>query len=72
VLQQTTKSIADISLCALQKTLNACGPLLINKEYLDLASASARGPQGGRGACLRNPDLETRAADVWDLVQSDQ
>jgi len=32
---------------ALQKTLNACGTLLINKKYLDLASASARGPQGG-------------------------
>jgi len=36
---------------ALQKTLNACGPLLINKKYLDLASASAHGPQGW----TRNP-----------------
>jgi len=29
-------------------------------------------PKGGRGPRLRNPDLETRAANVWDLVQSDQ
>ena len=38
-----------------------------------LCLASARCPQGGgRGLCLRNPNLETRAANVWDLVQSDQ
>ena len=29
-------------------------------------------PKGGRGPRLRNPDLETRVANVWDLVQSDQ
>ena len=30
-------------------------------------------PKGGvRGLRLRNPVLETRAANVWDLVQSDQ
>ena len=29
-------------------------------------------PKGERGPSLRNPDLETRAANVWDLVQSDQ
>jgi len=31
-----------------------------------------RDPQWGRGPRLRNSDLETRAANVWDLVQSDQ
>jgi len=29
-------------------------------------------PKGGRGLCLRNPDIETTAANVWNLVQSDQ
>jgi len=29
-------------------------------------------PKGGRGPRLRNPDLETRAANAWDLVKSDQ
>jgi len=31
-----------------------------------------RGPQEGRGPRLRNSDLETRAANVWDLIHSDQ
>jgi len=72
---------------ALQKTLNTCGPLLFNKNtwfwHLPLLVAPARplhvppensfrGSQGERGPRLRNPDLETRAANVWDLVQSDQ
>jgi len=35
-------------------------------------SEQFRGPQEGRGLRLRNSDLETRAANVWDLVQSDQ
>ena len=63
-------------------------PPAIQSKYLVLASASARGPcsasacapreelpwlpRGGRGNRLRNPNLETRAANVWDLVQSDQ
>jgi len=68
---------------ALQKTLNTCGPLLYNKNTwfrpLPLLVAPARplyvppensfrGSQGGERAHLRNPDLETRAENVWDLV----
>ena len=71
----------------LQKTLNTCGHLIINENTqfwpLLLLEAPARplhvvpreqllGPKGGRGPRLRNPDLETRVANVWDLVQSDQ
>jgi len=29
-------------------------------------------PKRERGPRLRNPDLETKAANVWDLVQSDE
>jgi len=55
-------------------------PPAYQKKYLASASASARGPcsasargpQAGVRAHLRNPDLETRAANVWDRVQSDQ
>jgi len=72
---------------ALQKTFNTCGPLLFNKipgfglglcswPLLGLYTCPRRtasvAPKGQRGPRLRNPDLETRAADVWDLVQSDQ
>ena len=56
---------------ALQKTLNACGPLVINKNTEIWPRSLHVAPTGGRGTCLRNLDIETRAAKVWDLVQSD-
>jgi len=37
-----------------------------------VAREQFRGPQRGGGPRLRNSDLETRGANVWDLVQSDQ
>jgi len=70
---------------ALQKTLNTCAPLLFNKNtwFWPLLVAPVRplhvppentfrGPQRDTRAPFENPDLETRAANVWDLVQSDQ
>jgi len=69
----------------LQKTLNTCGPCSSMKipsfglcllPLLGLCPRlrenSSVPPKVGRGPSLRNPDLETRAANVWDLVQSDQ
>jgi len=72
---------------ALQKTLNTCGPLLFNKKpgfglclcswplfgvCTCLQRTASVAPKGEGGPRLRNPDLETRAANIWDLVQSDQ